>query len=116
MEEGLNFNVSNAGYKDSLMALKIQAKKIKVARLNLKYDDDLGLQSVGQVAKELAFGQFKKAGPREESSDPLLIGSGSNKGHSNKSDEIPLETHEQFAEINLSGTILGLNNYGDPSR
>ncbi|MBA0677303.1 hypothetical protein Goari_018719 [Gossypium aridum] len=67
MEESSNFNVSNTSHKDSLVDPKIQAKKIKTTRLNLKDGDDLGLQSMGQVAKELAFEKFKKGGPRKES-------------------------------------------------
>ncbi|MBA0760531.1 hypothetical protein Gotri_023272 [Gossypium trilobum] len=94
MEESLNFNVSNTSHKDSLVDPKIQAKKIKTTRLNLKDGDDLGLRPMGQVAKELAFEKFKKGGPRKESSNPLSIRSSSNKGHFNKCDEILLETHE----------------------
>ncbi|KAK5841702.1 hypothetical protein PVK06_004025 [Gossypium arboreum] len=59
LEEGPNFNVINTGHKDSLVDLKIQAKKIKTTKLNLKDGDDLGLQSVGKVAKELDFEQFR---------------------------------------------------------
>ncbi|MBA0734685.1 hypothetical protein Gogos_018583 [Gossypium gossypioides] len=115
MEKSSNFNVSNTGHKDSLVDPKIQAKKLKTTRLNLKDCHDLGLRSVGQVAKELAFEQFKKGGLRKNSSNPLSIGSSSNKGHFNKCDEILLETCEQSTETNLNGTILGLNNRRDPS-